>query len=388
VKLRDIRNPGWFWAQNELFDVFLPLIGANGVVVYMAMCRLLPHRPDGRLSLREIADNSGVSKSAVGRSRADLVALGMIAEKATGTTSRSTFELLDLRAAAEVGPEELQRRLTLSQTRELPSETVPELKVGTVRTVPHRDSLERKSQHLRGSPQKPTVPPRDSLTGPETVLSQSYGTVASSQSELFKDETKTRERENARDARESKPLDLIGLAGMIVLAHPRAKMRNWTEHDVLYADRMAAIEAARHEADLVAGTPEDAALMILGKIERIAREVPRDQWRFLKEIDKFLRLREYRMEPKDLYRPQQGGSHVRTQTHQPQSSGAQRSAPAQRGTNTRANIRSALERRLRRGAGDVDGRDPGEISEPGAAGGDAGHVPGGMGADGGPLRAA
>jgi hypothetical protein len=41
VKLRDIRNPGWFWAQNELFDVFQPLIGANGMTVYMATCRPL-----------------------------------------------------------------------------------------------------------------------------------------------------------------------------------------------------------------------------------------------------------------------------------------------------------------------------------------------------------
>jgi len=298
VKLRDQRNGGWFWAQNELFDVFQPLIGVHGVSVYMTMCRQLGDpKSNGRLSLRDISRASGVSKSEVGRARAAMVVLGMIAEKATGTNTPSSFELLDLRAAAEVGPEELQRRLTLSETRELPSETVPTLKAGTVRTVPPRGSLERNRQHSRGSPPNATVPPRDSLAGSETVLSPGRDSFAA-QSELFNTKTNT-ERENT-GAREV--LDLVGLAGLIVIAHPRAKLRGWTERDVQVADRMAAVEAARAEAELVASSPEDAALAILNKIERIAREVPRDQWRFLKEPAKFLQLREYRMRPGDLYR--------------------------------------------------------------------------------------
>src|SRR6185437_7133849 len=83
VKLRDQRNGGWFWAQNELFDVFQPLIGVHGVSVYMTMCRQLGDpKSNGRLSLRDISRASGVSKSEVGRARAAMVVLGMIAEKA------------------------------------------------------------------------------------------------------------------------------------------------------------------------------------------------------------------------------------------------------------------------------------------------------------------
>lgn len=302
MKLRDQRNGGWFWAQNELFDVFQPLIGVHGVSVYMAMCRKLGDpKTNGRLSLRDIAEAAGVSKSEVGRQRTAMVALGMIAEKVTGAKTSSTFDLLDLRAAAEVGPEELQRRLTLSQTRELPSETVPGLKAGTVQTVPTRDSLEHNRQYLRGSPQKPAVPPRDSLAVPQTELSPGGDSFAA-QSELFNTETNTRERECARARGDADILDLQAIADLIVVTHPRSQLRSWTRLDVSDDDRSAVIEAAQAEAQLVGSSPEDAAVGILDRVRTIAREVPRDQWRFLKEVALFMRRREYRAEPRTLYR--------------------------------------------------------------------------------------
>jgi hypothetical protein len=405
VKLQDNRKPDWFWAQNELFDVFLPLIGAKGVVVYMAMCRLLPERIDGRLSLREIQDSSRVSKSEVGRLLRVLVTLGMIAEKTSGPKSRSAFELLDLRAAAEVGTEELKRRLTLLQTRdealsEAAPQSVPEVKSGTDASVPPRDRLSAERQCLRGSPQNPSVPPRDRLPVPGTDSEHlshrgTDGPKRVAQSELFLNTNAEREREDAcarGDASgKAAALDLVGIAGLIVLAHPRAQMRNWTENDVLYADRMAAIEAARAEGEREGTSPEEAALTILEKIERIAREVPRDQWRFLKEIDKFLRLREYRMQPNDLYRSANsaGAPHAHTQPNQQhQPSGVSRSPATQRGVESRTNIAAARERRLHRYAVAAHGRDASTVPQSGASGGNSGHVHDGLGEDGPPLRAA
>lgn len=313
MKLRDQRNGGWFWAQNELFDVFQPLIGVHGVSVYMAMCRLLGDpKSNGRLSLRDIAEQSGVSKSQVQRTRAELVALGMIAEKASGSNTPSTFDLLDLRAAAQPGPEELKRRLTLSQTRDAASDatqkSVPGMKAGTVESVPPRDTFDAKTQHLRGSPQNESVPPRDTLSVSGTEVSQDEGHFAPVFNSLNKD---LRERENTRASAtgnlfaaaepDEKVLDLIALAGMIVVAHPRARMLGWTELDVQASDRDAVVEAARAEARLVACTPEDAAVRMLGMVQRIAREVPREKWRFVSPIEKFFRRREYRAKPRDLY---------------------------------------------------------------------------------------
>lgn len=307
MKLRDIRNPGWFWAQNELFDVFLPLIGVNGVAVYMAMCRMLPNSQNGRISLRELEAASGVSKSEVQRVRRQLVALGMIAEKVTGPNSPSTFELLDLRAAAEVGPEELKRRQSLlerpehaqtSSANTAPQPTVPGMKAGTVAKCPTMGQFGKKSQYLRGSPQNETVPPRDSLGVPGTEVSQAVGQFALGFNSLNKDST---ERESTR-AGEAAVLDLEALATKIVVEHPRAQLCNWTPRDVQAKDRDAVVEAARAEAELLGGTPEDHAVLILDKVRRLGREVPRSHWRFLKPVAAFMSERQYRAEPSDLYR--------------------------------------------------------------------------------------
>ena len=114
ARLRDQRKPGWFWAENELFDVFQPLIGALGVSVYTAMCREARHG-EVRLGFRELGVLSGVSKDTVARTMIKLVALGMVAEKKGAVKAVGSYELLDLKDAAAVGLEALKRLLSVSQ---------------------------------------------------------------------------------------------------------------------------------------------------------------------------------------------------------------------------------------------------------------------------------
>jgi hypothetical protein len=112
--LRNTGDGGWFYAEHELFSVFVPLIGPLGGMVYMAMCRLIPLAavdPDKQVTLRRIEEESGVNRQTANRKRVAIVAMGMVEEMKRGTNRVSTYKLVSLRKLAAVGVEELKRRL-------------------------------------------------------------------------------------------------------------------------------------------------------------------------------------------------------------------------------------------------------------------------------------
>jgi hypothetical protein len=113
-RLRDHRRPGWFWAENELFDVFQPLIGPMGVSVYLALCREA-RSGSVKLSLREIQKLAGVSKDTASRVLGKMVVLGMVGETRSGIKAPSTYDLFDLKDAAALGSLELAKRLSVAE---------------------------------------------------------------------------------------------------------------------------------------------------------------------------------------------------------------------------------------------------------------------------------
>lgn len=94
--------------------------------------------------------------------------------------------------------------------------------------------------------------------------------------------------------------DIAPLVTQIVLAHPRARQRDWQPSDVPFSDSTATLQAINSEVERSGASRVDAALMILGNVEAIAKEVPREQWKFIKPVAEFMRLREYRMEPSEF----------------------------------------------------------------------------------------
>lgn len=111
---RNTGDGGWFYAEIELFTVFAPLIGSDGVAVYMAMCRLIPLAavdPDKKVTVRRVEEASRVSRSQSARKMAEIVALGMVKAIAQGKNRPPAYELLSLRELAKVGILELERRL-------------------------------------------------------------------------------------------------------------------------------------------------------------------------------------------------------------------------------------------------------------------------------------
>jgi hypothetical protein len=202
-------------------------------------------------------------------------------------------------------------------------------------------------------------------------------------------------RENARAPDGAQPpTELQTAVSLIALAHPRAVMRAWAPEDVPMPVRVAVVEAIRAEAERAGCSKGEAAEMIRGQVQRLAREVPREQWRYLKDVEVCMRLREYRMDAGDLTN---AGDRTRNRETQHGASAGHRdggrrepvreSAAAERERRSHDAIRSALERRAaRRRAWSADGADEGAVPDAGDAGADGGDVPGGLGAAGGAVR--
>lgn len=107
LRLRDRRKPRHFWADNELLDVFGPLIGPFGVLTYMVLAR---HTASGlyetkALPLRDLASETGLSKDTVKRAIDQLVDAGLVRvarEKAKTAAIYELFDVKDLAAALSV----------------------------------------------------------------------------------------------------------------------------------------------------------------------------------------------------------------------------------------------------------------------------------------------
>jgi hypothetical protein len=76
--VRDTRQAGHFWADNEILDVYGARLGAHGIAVYMAMCRRADNRTgETRLSTARIAELVSMSKGGVFNALSLIVSLGL-----------------------------------------------------------------------------------------------------------------------------------------------------------------------------------------------------------------------------------------------------------------------------------------------------------------------
>lgn len=95
-----MRKPGHSWQDNELYDVFQPLIGPHGVSLYCNLSR----RAYGEVleySLRELGDKTGMSRMTVARTMAVMEHLGMVRVRIGRGSAAGEFALVDLKDLAE-----------------------------------------------------------------------------------------------------------------------------------------------------------------------------------------------------------------------------------------------------------------------------------------------
>jgi uncharacterized protein with PIN domain len=100
IKLRDRREPGHLWADNEIYDVFGDELGANGIGVYMTLARKC-YGPSVQISLRDLAEHARMSKDTVARGLAVLIRVGLVLELPTAKARTvKSYQLADAKALA------------------------------------------------------------------------------------------------------------------------------------------------------------------------------------------------------------------------------------------------------------------------------------------------
>ena len=216
---------------------------------------------------------------------------------------------------------------------------------------------------------------------------------SSSSTSLQERERASKQAEGSEKSHATPDADLHPLAAQIVLAHPYARIRNWTVRDIPTDCVVAVLSAARAEAAETGASPSAAATMMLTMVRGIASEVPEAEWRFLKQIPEFMRLRDYRIDPKHLKRQQPANPPAKeTSRAQPANSGP-RPGPSTANAERRVRSNQAIWAAAcaavgSPGGGDADAAGEGSFSPPGAGPGYRQDVHGGMDGDRPEVRAA
>lgn len=170
--VRDTRQPGHFWADNEVLDVYGPRLGVYGFAVYMVLAR---HAQNGsgeaRISVRKVAKFMAISHSSVLHALATLIECGLVLLRSEGDRSMpAIYALADVKVLLD--PE--YKQLRLAEPREVVTTRPPVVSTrpqvvaqgnGVVSTRPR--NKERKTFTRLNQKQEPSPTPPASQEGLE-----------------------------------------------------------------------------------------------------------------------------------------------------------------------------------------------------------------------------
>lgn len=89
--------------------------------------------------------------------------------------------------------------------------------------------------------------------------------------------------------------EVATLVDEIVCAHPRSQLRNLRRNEVRSIQQSAVLQAMRDEMKADGLTSVEALRLMLSRVQLLAEKVPRQEWRFFKDIPEFFRNHDYRM---------------------------------------------------------------------------------------------
>jgi hypothetical protein len=130
--VRDQRQPGWFFVDNELIDKFGKQLGAYGVAVYAVLARYSKNSTQQvNLSQRDIAAMLGISQGRVRASLRELVDAGLIHMEVPARPSPGVISEIMMLKLKTTEHHMLSSTAELSATRARNKEERPRLKTNT-----------------------------------------------------------------------------------------------------------------------------------------------------------------------------------------------------------------------------------------------------------------
>ena len=96
--IRDHRKTGWFWADNELIDLYGKKVGLEGIaLLYVYLCRHVWNSTQRCTKKQtEIAEAFAVNRKRIQRHLAKLVDAGLVAVEQEGRADATSYILLDV----------------------------------------------------------------------------------------------------------------------------------------------------------------------------------------------------------------------------------------------------------------------------------------------------
>jgi hypothetical protein len=137
---RDNRQPRHFWADNEVFDIYGPKLGAHGFAVYMALAKhAMNNSGECRTSMSKIAAQLGMSKGGVFNALAVILQLGLAKKVDEGDNRHcAAYVLADVKALTDPNYAQLRLAGSVHTVNAKESErSTGELSVHTVNASVH-----------------------------------------------------------------------------------------------------------------------------------------------------------------------------------------------------------------------------------------------------------
>src|SRR5262245_7590946 len=114
IAIRDTRNPGHFWADNELVDNYLPQIGIYGFAVYMLLCRFA-RAGKAKLSIPRMASLLGITEPTIRKALRTLAEVSLIDDDGANRTAK-TYAILDVKSQKKTpAPKDVEAKPDLPQ---------------------------------------------------------------------------------------------------------------------------------------------------------------------------------------------------------------------------------------------------------------------------------
>ena len=100
MTIKDGRKRNWWWARNEIFDQWGPILKSNGLAVYLCLCRHANNRAECWPSFQRIARECGIHRTTVIKNIKLLESYQLICSESrlsnSGDPDTNTYTILDI----------------------------------------------------------------------------------------------------------------------------------------------------------------------------------------------------------------------------------------------------------------------------------------------------
>jgi hypothetical protein len=168
IEVRDKRQPGHFWADNEVYTKYGPTIGIDGFAVYMALCQYANEVSQAWPSVATLAKQLGAAPNTIRKALGKLDKAGLITitERPRDTDHKvaqtNVYTLLKVDKSRGTSPDEVPHDMQYGVLHDVNHGTSPD-EVGVLHDVKRNKTQENKTKRISGgvaSPSQTTPPPQ------------------------------------------------------------------------------------------------------------------------------------------------------------------------------------------------------------------------------------